>query len=94
MADQKEIKIQAQKEELKGNYSNLMQVIHSKEEFMLDFYLVSPPQGLLASRVIVSPGHLKRMIKALQENLRKYEDKFGSIEEAQSPEESIGFKNQ
>ena len=73
----------------------MMQVLHTKEEFVLDFFLVSPPTGVLTSRVIMSPGHSKRMVKALQENLGKYEEKFGKIEEAKTPEMpegGMGFK--
>jgi len=92
MPEQREIKIKAKDEELKGNYSNLMQVLHTKEEFILDFFLVSPPEGILISRVIMSPGHLKRMIKALGENVLRYEEKFGKIEEAAVPEPPFGFK--
>lgn len=92
MAEPQQIKIKAKDKELKGTYSNLMQVLHTKEEFVLDFFLVSPPEGILASRVIMSPGHLKRMIKALEGNLSKYEEKFGKIEEAQVPEAPLGFK--
>jgi len=86
-----QIQIKAKDDDLKGSYSNLMRVLHTKEEFMLDFFLISPPTGVLASRVIMSPGHLKRMVKALQENLGKYEEKFGKIEEAEAPEAKIGF---
>jgi hypothetical protein len=92
MAEPQQIKIKAKDEELKGAYSNLMQVLHTKEEFVLDFFLVSPPEGILASRVIMSPGHLKRMVKALEENLSKYEEKFGKIAEAQAPEAPLGFQ--
>lgn len=92
MAEQQKVKIRARDKELKGSYSNLMQILHTKEEFILDFFLVSPPEGILASRVIMSPGHLKRMIRALQENISKYEQKFGKIEEAKVPERAIGFE--
>ena len=92
MAEQQQIKIKAKDEELKGTYSNLMQVLHTKEEFVLDFFLVSPPEGVLVSRVIMSPGHTKRMIKALGENLAKYEEKFGKVEEAKSSEDALGFQ--
>lgn len=91
MTNQQQIQIKAKDEDLKGVYSNVMQVHHMKEEFILDFFLTSPPQGILASRVIMSPGHLKRMIKALQENIGKYEEKFGKIEEAEMPETKLGF---
>jgi hypothetical protein len=86
-----QIQIKAKDDDLKGSYSNMMQVTHTKEEFILDFFLTAPPQGVLASRVIMSPGHLKRMIKAFVENISKYEGKFGKIEEAEAPEAKIGF---
>jgi len=95
MNEQKQIRIKVKDEELKGNYSNLMQILHTKEEFILDFFLVSPPEGILTSRVVMSPGHIKRLIRALQENVGKYEDKFGKIEEAkipEMPEGGMGFK--
>jgi hypothetical protein len=88
---EQQIKIKAKDEDLKGVYSNLMQVSHTKEEFVLDFFLALPPEGILVSRVIMSPGHLKRMIKALQNNVGKYEEKFGKIEEAKTPDAKIGF---
>jgi len=92
MPEGQQIKIKIKDDDLKGGYSNLMQILHTKEEFILDFFLVSPPQGILTSRVIMSPGHLKRLIKALKENVSKYEEKFGKIEEAASPGTPLGFQ--
>ncbi|MDD2696946.1 MAG: DUF3467 domain-containing protein [Candidatus Pacebacteria bacterium] len=89
---EQEIKVKAKDEDVKGVYSNLMQILHTKEEFVLDFFLISPPEGILSSRVIMSPGHVKRMVKALSENLTKYEEKFGKIEEASAPETPLGFQ--
>lgn len=89
---EQQIQIRAKDEDLKGNYSNLMQIMHTKEEFMLDFFMVTPPNGLLTSRVVMSPGHVKRMINALKDNLKKYEEKFGEIKEAEIPETKIGFE--
>ena len=91
---QRQIQIKAQDEDLKGKYSNLMQITHTQEEFVLDFFMVIPPQGTLASRVVLSPGHLKRMLAALQDNVEKYETKFGKIQQAESPEPPIGFSAQ
>ncbi len=90
---QQQVQIKAKDEDLKGKYSNLMQVLHTKEEFILDFFLVSPPTGVLASRVIVNPSHMKRMITALKDNIEKYEAKFGKIEEVEIPEPKIGFQS-
>ncbi len=79
------INIKINDEVLKGVYSNTMQVLHTKEEFVMDFMDVFPPNGIVAARVITSPGHMKRIARALQENLAKYEAKFGAIEESKAP---------
>lgn len=91
---QGKIQIKMSDEVLKGVYANAMQVVHTQEEFIMDFMNLSPHQGvgIVGSRVIISPGHLKRMIAALQENLKRYEDQFGSIETAQQPA-NIGFES-
>lgn len=86
-----EIQIKATDEDLKGRYANAMQVGHTKEEFVLDFINITFPTGTIQSRIITSPGHAKRIISALSENIRHYEEKFGKIEEAEAPR-SIGFK--
>ena len=52
-----------------GVYSNNMVVTHTKEEFILDFLMVAPPAGAVTARVIVSPGHMKRILAALQDNI-------------------------
>lgn len=88
---QKQVQIKAQDQDLKGSYSNLMQITHTQDEFVLDYFLVLPPQGTLASRVILSPGHLKRMMMALKDNVEKYEAKFGPIKVIDAPEAPIGF---
>ncbi|MDZ7612159.1 MAG: DUF3467 domain-containing protein [Candidatus Moranbacteria bacterium] len=90
--NKQKVNIKATDEKLKGEYSNMMQIMHNKEEFVMDFLNVFPPTGTLNSRVIVSPGHYKRMIRAMQENLKKYEDNYGKIEEADAPESPIGFQ--
>ena len=87
-----QVQVKAQDKDLHGRYSNIMQVTHTKEEFILDYMFVVPPQGLLVSRIIASPEHLKRMAKALQENIQRYEEKFGKIEEGEVPQQEIGFQ--
>jgi hypothetical protein len=87
-----QVNIKANDEIMKGVYANNMMVAHSKEEFVMDFINLFPPQGLLVSRVITSPGHMKRILAALADNLKKYEEKFGKIEIAEAPKtEGIGF---
>lgn len=72
-------------EELKGRYSNLLRITHTREEFILDFINLVPPQGIVTSRIVTSPGHLKRIIRALSANLDRYEQLFGVIQEAADP---------
>ena len=97
MAEQKkpiEIEITIPDNMKGGVYSNLMQIQHTREEFILTFIMVSPPTGAATARVIMSPGHIKRTIAALQENVKKYEEKFGSIKQAEEPhgKGQLGFK--
>ena len=87
----KQLQIKASNDDLKGRYSNVMRTTHTREEFVLDFFNASMPVGALVARVIVSPGHFKRMVGALQTNLKNYETQFGSIEVAKEPEGKIGF---
>lgn len=75
-----------------GTYANSMMVSHTKEEFIIDFMVIAQPVSSVTARVIVSPGHMKRMIAALQENLANYEKAFGSIEKAEEPTSKFGFQ--
>jgi len=68
--NQQQVQIKATDEKLKGDYSNMASITHNKEEFWLDFLSVFPPAGTLNARVIVSPGHFKRMVKAMEEQLK------------------------
>jgi hypothetical protein len=85
MSDQKKMPVKLPESVLSGVYANQMMISHTREEFVLDFINLFPPQGVVNSRVIVSPGHLKRMIRALTENLARYEKRFGKVIEADAP---------
>jgi hypothetical protein len=77
-----------------AEYANAMQVSHNKEEFLLTFLNLVSPSGRVCGKIIVSPGHMKRMVAALAENLARYETSFGKIEEATAPDKEIGFKGE
>ena len=81
---QPQMQIKADEKELQGLYSNLMMIHHNVEEFTLNFVYIFPngTQGKLLSSVIVSPGHAKRIWRALGENISRYEAQFGPIKEA------------
>lgn len=72
-----------------GVYANNMIVVHSREEFVMDFIYLFPRQGMVNARVITSPGHMKRIIRALQDNLKKYEQAYGEIHESNEPREEM-----
>ena len=84
--------IKANDETLKGEYANAMQVMHTKEEFVMDFISNLPPIASLVSRVIVSPGQMKLIARALNENIKKYEEQFGSVTPSEEPKNTIGFQ--
>jgi hypothetical protein len=79
------INVKIADEELKGRYSNLLRIAHTREEFILDFINLVPPQGIVTARIVTSPGHLKRIIRALSANLDLYEQTHGPIREAPEP---------
>ncbi len=75
-----------------AEYANLMQINHNREEFQLVFINILGNTGRVVGKIITNPGHFKRMIAAMQDNLKKYEDRFGEIKEILDNEKEIGFK--
>jgi hypothetical protein len=90
-----QVQIKADEKELQGQYSNLVMIHHNLEEFTLNFIYIFPngQQGKLMSSTIVSPGHAKRIWRALGENISRYESQFGAIKEAPDggPTPNVGF---
>jgi hypothetical protein len=82
---QAQIPIKVSDEMLGGVYANLLLVSHTREEFVLDFVSMFQGGGKLTARVITSPGHMKRIVRALQDNVGKYEANFGKIVESEEP---------
>ena len=66
-----------------GVYSNLAIISHSQSEFVVDFIRLVPnvPKAKVKSRVILTPTHAKRLMKALNDNIKKYESQHGHIDE-------------
>ena len=86
---QVQIQIRVDEETAQGVYANMAMVNHSDAEFTIDFVYIQPqaPQAKVRSRVITSPRHLKRLVAALQENLSKYEAKYGVVDMGVPPPE-------
>jgi len=80
----KQVQINTGDEIVRGRFSNSMLISHNAEEFIIDWLLNSPSGAHIVSRIIVTPGHIKRIISALQDNLQKYESKFGQVTPAES----------
>ena len=75
------LNIELGEEVAEGTYSNLAIINHSPSEFIVDFIQMMPglPKAKVKSRVILTPQHAKRFMRALTDNISKYEDQFGEI---------------
>ena len=85
-----QLNIEITEEVAEGNYANLAIITHSHAEFVIDLVNVMPgtPKSKVKSRIILTPQHAKRLMKAMAENVAKYESVNGSIkdlEEVQMP---------
>ena len=76
-----QLQIDVKPEVAQGVYSNLVAITHSPTEFILDFISVMPgmPKGEVRSRIVMAPEHAKRLLGALNDNIRKFENTFGTI---------------
>ena len=89
MADenQNQLNIELNEEVAEGIYSNLAIISHSQSEFITDFIRIMPgvPKARVKSRIVMTPQHAKRLMKALQENIQKYEALHGPIKDIDGP---------
>lgn len=77
-----ELQLEIKPEVAQGHYVNLALVTHSRSEFVLDAAAMLPamPKAQIVSRIIMTPEHAKQLLLALQDNMRKYEQQFGTIQ--------------
>jgi hypothetical protein len=70
-----------------GAFVNLALVNHTETEFTLDLVYVQPqaPKGVVRARAITTPKHMKRLLAAIQDNLAKYEARFGKVDVGDAP---------
>ncbi len=78
-----ELNIELDQETAEGTYSNLAIINHSVSEFVVDFISIMPgvPKPKVKSRIILTPQHAKRLMKALAENVHKFEQQHGEIKD-------------
>jgi len=90
---QQKIDIELDEKTSEGTYSNLAVITHSNSEFVLDFIRMMPgvPKAKVKSRIIMNPEHAKRLMLALQDNIRKFESINGNIKIDAVPAMPLNF---
>lgn len=91
---QPRINIELGDKEAEGTYANLALITHSPSEIIIDFARVMPgtQKGKVYSRIIMTPPHAKMLHKALEENIKKFENQFGEIKiHGKEVHKNIGF---
>ena len=70
---QNQLNIELEDDIAQGIYSNLAVITHSNAEFVIDFIRIMPgaPKAKVKSRLILTPEHAKRLLSALNENVKK-----------------------
>tara|TARA_R110001583_G_scaffold148116_1_gene300080 strand:+ start:2917 stop:3231 length:315 start_codon:yes stop_codon:yes gene_type:complete len=98
MSDQKskkdgQINIELDDKVAEGTYANLAIINHSVSEFIVDFISVMPgqPKAKVKSRIILTPQHAKRLVKALAENVKRFEKSHGEIKDYEQPPIPMNF---
>lgn len=90
---QGQINIELDEATADGIYSNLAIINHSPSEFVVDFVKIMPgtPKAKVKSRIILTPQHAKRFLKALHENIHRYEVSNGEIKDSEQPNIPLNF---
>ena len=97
MADNKEnsksINIELDEKTAEGIYSNLAIINHSVSEFVVDFINIMPgsPKSKVKSRIILTPQHANRLVKALHDNVKRFEKENGEIKDYEKPVIPLNF---
>jgi hypothetical protein len=92
-AEPNQLNIEISEEVSEGIYANLAIITHSHAEFVIDFVNVMPgtPKSKVKSRIILTPTHAKRFMKAMIENVKKFETVNGAIKDIEAVELPLNF---
>ncbi len=90
---QGQINIELDEKIAEGIYSNLAIINHSPSEFVVDFVCIMPgtPKAKVKSRIVLTPQHAKRLLKAMGENIHRYEMAHGEIKDSEQPPVPLNF---
>ena len=82
-----QLQIELKEDVAQGIYANLAVIAHSSSEFIVDFIRVLPgmPKAGVKSRIVLAPEHAKRLLRALEDNIEKYERCYGPINIPEAP---------
>lgn len=92
-APQNQLNIEISEEVAEGQYANLAIITHSHAEFVIDFVNVMPgtPKSKVKSRIVLTPQHAKRLMKALADNVQKFEAVNGTIKDLEEVQIPLNF---
>ena len=92
-ANPNQLNIEITEEVAEGEYANLAIITHSHAEFVIDFVNVMPgtPKSKVKSRIIFTPQHAKRFMKALAENVQRFEQANGPIRDLEEMQIPLNF---
>lgn len=82
-----QLKFEIDKETARGRPTNGAVLAHTADEFLFDFVLIMPGQApVVTARLVTSPRHAKALLRSLEDNVRRFEARFGTIPEPQKNE--------
>ena len=90
---QQQLNIELSEEMADGEYANLAIITHSFAEFVIDFVNVMPnvPKAKVKSRIVMTPQHAKRLMKALIDNVKRFEAQYGNIKDQETTAMPFNF---
>ena len=88
-----QLNIELDQEIAEGTYSNLAIINHSVSEFVVDFISMMPgaPKAKVKSRIVLTPQHAKKFLKALNDNVKRFEKAHGTIKDYEQPPIPLNF---
>jgi hypothetical protein len=92
-AKEGQLNIELSEEMAEGIYSNLAIINHSHSEFVVDFIKAMPgvPKARVKSRIVLTPQHAKRFLRALQDNIQRFEQQHGEIKDGGQAQVPLNF---
>ena len=93
LTPEQQLNIELSEEMADGTYANLAIITHSFAEFVIDFVNVMPnvPKAKVKSRIVMTPQHAKRVIRALIDNVKRFETQYGNIKDQETPAMPFNF---